>query len=303
MSASTTERPGRALPDGIWGFPVSPFTAAGELDLDGLRAGIELQVDAGIDAIVVNGALAEVDALDGGEWVAAASAAAAYADRVPVLAALPPDQGSALAAARAAASLRLAALLVLPPHGGSGADLVARARAAVEIAGVPAVVYQRGTALLDLALVAEAVADGAVIGVKDGTRDLRALRRLMQGLDDRVTIAAAFEDMTLPYWALGVDALCPASTVHDPAYSCAWLHYLRAGDVAAARALLEAFAYPFTDLRLSRPGIDVAVVKEAIRLRGYPAGSVREPAVGLTDGECAAVAALLGRLDASLAAW
>lgn len=303
MSASTAERVSQPLPGGIWGFPVSPFAASGELDLDGLRGGIELQVDAGIDAIVVNGALAEVEALDPGEWRAAATVGAEFAERVPVLVALPPDESAALAAARSAASLRLAGMLVLPPHGGTGAELVARARRAVEIAGLPAVLYQRGNVRLDDAMVAGAVAEGAVVGVKDGTRDLRALRKLMQALEGRVTIAAAFEDMTLPYWALGVDVLCPASTVHDPAYSRAWLRLLRAGDLASARELLEAFAYPFTDLRLSRPGIDVAVVKEAIRLRGHPAGPAREPGVALNAVECADVAALLRSLDASMASW
>lgn len=306
MTASTTssaEPAARLLPAGIWGFPISPFTAGGALDLEGLCVGIELQIDAGIDAIVANGALAEVEDLDAGEWAAAASAAVTYADRVPVLLALPPDRDAALAAARVAAPLRPAALLVLPPPGGTGAELVEQARAVVEIAGVPAVLYQRGSAILDASEVAEAAAAGAVVGVKDGTRDLRALRRLMQGLEGGITIAAAFEDMTLPYWALGVDALCPASTVHDPAYARRWFAHLQRGDLAAARALLQAFAYPFTDLRLSRPGIDVAVVKEAIRLRGHPAGPVRKPGVALTAAECDAIGDLLRRLDASLGAW
>jgi 5-dehydro-4-deoxyglucarate dehydratase len=293
----------RQLPGGIWGFPVSPFTATGELDVEELVAGIELQISGGMDAIVVNGALAEVDALDAGEWADAASAAASFSARVPVMVALPTGEQAALAAARAAGSIAPAAMLVLPPRDGSGAALVARARAAVEVAGVPAVLYQRGAAQIEPALVEAAIDEGAVVGIKDGTRDFRALRRLMGRLDDRVTIAAAFEDMTLAYWALGVDALCPASTAHDPAYARACSTHLANGDVATARALLGAFAYPFTDLRLSRPGIDVAVVKEALRLRGHAAGRVRPPGEDLTEGERAAVAALLARLDASRSLW
>jgi 5-dehydro-4-deoxyglucarate dehydratase len=295
--------PTRQLPHGIWGFPITPFTPSRELDLDGLAAGIELQIAGGVDALVVNGALAEVDALDDGEWRAAAETAGAFADRIPVIVTLPGGEREAMAAARSTASLPAAAMLVLPPPGGNGAQLVERARAVVEIAGVPAVLYQRGTALLEHDLIAAAIDDGAVIGVKDGTRDMRGVRRLIGELGGRVTIAAAFEDMTLPYWALGVDALCPASTAHDPAYSRAWLTHLGRSDVSSARSLLEAFAYPFTDLRLSRPGIDVAVVKEAVRLRGLAAGPVRAPGDELTAAEREAVAALVTRLDASKPLW
>ncbi len=293
----------RQLPAGIWGFPVSPFTETDALDLAGLTAGIELQISGGVDAIVVNGALAEVDALDAGEWAAAAAAAADFSGRVPVLVTLPAGEREAMAAARAAGALAVAALIVLPPPGGTGADLVARARTAAEIAGLPAVLYQRGSAQIDPASIEAAVGEGAIVGIKDGTRDLRALRRLMGRLEGRVAIAAAFEDMTLAYWALGVDALCPASTAHDPGYSRAWSAHLASGDVASARALLQAFAYPFTDLRLSRPGIDVSVVKEALRLRGLPAGTARPPAAELRADERVAVAGLLARLDASRALW
>ena len=253
---------------------MSPFRSAGALDLAGLAAGIELQVAGGVDAIVVNGALAEVDALDHGEWVAATAAAAGFSSRVPVLAALPADKSAALASARAVAAFPVAAMLVLSEPGISGEELVARARAAVEAAGVPAVLYQRGDVRLEAGQLSEAIAEGAVIGVKDGTRDFRALRRLIDALRGEITVAAAFEDMSLPYWALGVDALCPASTAHDPAYSRAWFGQLQVGDLAAARRMLEVFAYPLTDLRLSRPGIDVAVVKEVLRLRGHAAGPV-----------------------------
>ena len=293
----------RQLPAGIWGFPVSPFTESGALDLAGLAAGIELQVTGGVDAIVVNGALAEVDALASGEWAAAAATAAAFSGRVPILVTLPGREREALAAARAAGSLAVTAMIVLPPPGGTGADLVARARAAVEIAGLPAVLYQRGSAQIDARF--------------HRGRRRRRCRRRRQGrharpasapagdgrLEGRVAIAAAFEDMALAYWALGVDALCPASTAHDPAYSRAWSAHLASGDVASARALLQAFAYPFTDLRLSRPGIDVSVVKEALRLRGLPAGTARAPAAELTGDERAAVVGLLARLDASRALW
>jgi 5-dehydro-4-deoxyglucarate dehydratase len=296
-------RPAPVVPGGIWSFPISPFTAEGELDADGLVASIERQVADGVDAIVVNGALAEVDSLTPREWAIAASAAAGFAARVPILAALPSEGKAALAAASAVAASPVTALLVLPQLSTTGDKLVSHARAVSQAAGVPTVLYQRGSMRLDARQLSAPIADGTVVGLKDGTRDFRALRRLMEELAGEITIAAAFEDMSLPYWALGVDAFCPASTAHDPAYSRAWFVRLQRGDVAGARTLLEAFAYPLTDLRLSRPGIDIAVVKEVVRLRGHAAGGVRAPGAELTESERARVAALVARLDEDRANW
>jgi dihydrodipicolinate synthase/N-acetylneuraminate lyase len=297
LTASET----RPLPGGIWGFPVSTFSGDGELDAGAFAAGVRHQVDGGVSAVVVNGALAEADTLDTREWRIAAETALAVVDgRVPVVAALPAPEDSARAAARLAGELGVAAMLVLPPRDDPAA-LLAHARGAADLASLPVVLYQRGRVRLSADALEPAVRDRTVIGVKDGTRDLRAFRRLLDELGDGIVSAAAFEDMSLPYWGLGVDALCPASVAHDPAYALAWHSLLASGEIEAARGLLRAFAYPFTDLRLSRPGIDVAVVKEAMALRGLRAGGARAPGQPLSEPERAQVRGLLRRLDAAMA--
>jgi dihydrodipicolinate synthase/N-acetylneuraminate lyase len=96
---------------------------------------------------------------------------------------------------------------------------------------------------------------------------------------------------------MGVEAFAPASTAYAPGYARAWVAQLDAGDVRAARELLAAHAYPIVDLRLSRPGIDVSVVKEAMAALGLPTGLTRPPARPLTEAERARVHELVGRLD------
>jgi dihydrodipicolinate synthase/N-acetylneuraminate lyase len=56
-----------------------------------------------------------------------------------------------------------------------------------------------------------------------------------------------------------------------------------------------------TDLRLSRPGIDVSVMHAAMEACGVPSGGVRAPALPLDRDERRRVAGLVGRLPEALA--
>jgi 5-dehydro-4-deoxyglucarate dehydratase len=137
-------------------------------------------------------------------------------------------------------------------------------------------------------------------GLKDGHRDVRRHRQLRGAAGGRLLWLSAWEDVALAFWATGCDAYAPASTAYAPGYARAWLAALDRGDVDGARALLEAHAYPLTDLRLSRPGIDVAVVKAVAGELGLELGDVRPPAQPLTAGELGRVRELAGELDALL---
>ena len=55
--------------------------------------------------------------------------------------------------------------------------------------------------------------------------------------------------------------------------------------------------YPLTDLRLSRPGISVSVIKEAMRVRGLPGGQVRPPGLELEPAEKERVRAILAQVS------
>jgi dihydrodipicolinate synthase/N-acetylneuraminate lyase len=75
---------------------------------------------------------------------------------------------------------------------------------------------------------------------------------------------------------------------------------LRRGDRDEATRLQRLFAWPVTDLRLSRPNIDITVVHEFAREFGLPVGALRPPAEPLTATEGAEVrrlAAVLRTLE------
>ena len=285
---------------GLWAFPLTPFDRDGAIALRTLGELVERQIGGGVDAIVSLGIIAEVESLSPAEWLQLAVALGDVVDgRCPHLLTLPPGGAAALAAAEHASAARADAVVYVP----SATDVEALPETVAELgdrARVPVIVYQRGQVRLPIAALERTADTGWLAGLKDGTFDVRHFRRIEAALHDVLVLAVAWEDAVLAYAPYGVDAFCPASNAHDPAYSRAWYERLRAGDVEGAHALLEAFGHPFSDLRLQRPGIDVDVVKEALRARGLDAGGVRPPGVAATAGERARARALLDQLDAAL---
>jgi 5-dehydro-4-deoxyglucarate dehydratase len=245
------------------------------------------------------GAIAQIELLSAAEWRACAAEVIGRARGLPAVVSIPATDDR-LELVVAAAELGADALLVLP-HTGDVGEVGRRLRAIAERApGLPLVLYHRGALELapdDLRRLCELP---ALAGVKDGHRDVRRYRRLREALGDRLLWVSAWEDVALPFWSLGCDAYAPASTAYEPAYARAWFACLQAADLEGARRLLAAHAYGMVDLRLSRPGIEVSVVKAAMAARGVAAGDLRAPALELTDAEHARVLELVRDLDTAL---
>lgn len=283
---------------GIWGFPVTPFDEQDQVDLDALRLGVEVQINGGADVIVALGAVAEIDSLTADEWqTALETIIEAVAGRRPVLVTLPAGLGPARQAAVQAAKAGADALVVLPPEGAGLAGLKSYLTELAGLSQLGLILYQRGSLRLQPADLAQLVELTALIGLKDGQRDLRRFRQLKEAVGDRLVFAAAFEDMALAYWVMGADAFCPTSVIHDPAYTRRWYQCLQSGDLSTAQHLMAKLGYPLTDLRLSRPGISVSVIKEAMRCRGLPGGRVRPPALELEPVEQARVRDILSHIS------
>jgi dihydrodipicolinate synthase/N-acetylneuraminate lyase len=289
------------LSSGIWGFPLTPFDAD-SVDLDLLAAGVEHQLAGGVAVLCAGGTIAQADRLSDAERIACQrTIAAAGAGRAPVVATIVESPTAPRQAADAVAA-GASGLLVIPASPQPSAIRATLRAVAAGAGDVPLVLYHRPPLRLDpddLRRLADDVPQLA--WVKDGHRDVRGFRRL-RAAAPRLRWVSAWEDVALAFWALGCDTFAPASTAYAPEYAAAWFARLRAGDLPGATALLEAHAYPIVDLRLSRPAIDVAVVKAAMEACGVPAGGLRPPAEALTAAERDAVDVLVARMHDALEA-
>ena len=285
---------------GLWGFVLSPFAQA-ELDLPALGRAASFQVDAGVDVLCCCGAVAQADVLSPAEREASLTATVRAArGAVPVILALPVDADAPAAALRA---LRLGArgLLLLPASESAGemARTLERIRScAPELA---LVLYHRPPLRLEPQELAGLCTNPALVGVKDGHRDARLYRRLRGASRGRLSWIVAYEDLLLPFGAIGAEAFAPISASYAPGYARACLGLLADGDLPRLRTLLEAHAYPLMDLRVSRPGIDIAVVKQVQRACGVPAGGERPPQQPLSAQEEHAVERLVTDLRSAVA--
>ncbi len=285
----------RAPWGGVWGFPLTPFSEDGVDDTLLARA-TEFQVAGGVEVVCACGLIAQLEQLTPDEHRASVQTViGAAAGRVPVVITVRAGEGAAAAAAHAAGLG--AAGIVAVPTSADPALVRAQLRAIAAAApGLPQVLYHRPPLALtpgDLRALAEV---DELAWVKDGHRDVR-MYRLLRAAVPRLRWVSAWEDVALAFWGMGVGAFAPASTAYAPGYARAWLGRLHDGDLDGARTLLESHAYPIVDLRLSRPGIDVSVVKEAMAALGLPTGLARPPAQPLTDAERARVHELVARLD------
>jgi len=285
---------------GIWGFPLTPF-AGGGIDLDALARAVEHQATGGVDVLCACGAIAQGDLLTSEEWRACVAEIVGASRRIPVVATIPAQLEPGPTAA-AAVELGAAALLLLPASGDAVAEAARLQGVAAAAPGVPVVLYHRSPLMLTPDALLALCEIPELQGLKDGHRDARAFRRLRGAACDRLLWLSAWEDVALPFHALGCEAFAPASASYAPAYARAWLSCLEGGDHSGAARLLEAHAYPMVDLRLSRPGIDVGVVKAAMAACGLPAGETRPPAAQLTSAERARVDELVSDLQNLLGA-
>jgi dihydrodipicolinate synthase/N-acetylneuraminate lyase len=277
---------------GLWAFIPTPFAPGGDVDEESL-AGHSPRICGPADCVVALGAIAEVDYLTDDEWTRClAIAGPTVPATTPLIVGLPVD---AERAARLAAGVdQSAAAAVLVPLG--DADARRQVLTIADRSRRPVVPYLRRPEDTEPRLLEALFSTDVVVGFKDGLRDPLSCRRLRRQLGP-VPISAAWEDVALGYWAYGADAVSPASAVHDPAYARRWIDVLARDGPHDARRLLDLFGHPFSDLRRSRPGIDIACVKYALALRGHCTPMTRAPSTKLTSAEELEIRRLLDAID------
>jgi len=168
----------------------TPFTASGEIDLDGWRRLLQGQLDGGTQAIVVAGSTGEAAALYDIEYDALLRSAVEHvAGRIPVLAGtgLSNTAKTVEQTRRAAALGADAALVVTPPYVRPTQDgLLAHYRAVADDGAIPIVLYNvPGRTGCDMSpdTVAALTPHERIVGIKEAVSD-----------PDRMTALLALQD-------------------------------------------------------------------------------------------------------------
>lgn len=286
---------------GIIAYPVTPFSADGDVDLKALDALIERLVADGVHGIAPLGSTGESAYLSDAEWEAVADTSIrAVRKRVPTVVGISDlTTAGAVRRARFAEQAGADAVMVLPvSYWKLGNDeIVGHYRAIGDAIGIPVMLYNNpATSGVDMspeliATICRTVDN--VTMVKESTGDIMRMHRLAQLSDGAIPFYNGSNPMALAALAAGAAGWCTAAPNLNARLPLALVEAVRAGDLARAREVFHA-QLPLLQFIVSG-GLPVTV-KAGLRLRGFDAGEPRKPLLPLGEDRTRDLARLLAAL-------
>jgi 5-dehydro-4-deoxyglucarate dehydratase len=286
---------------GLLSFPVTPFTAANEVDLPRFREHIQYMAGQRPDGLFVCGGTGEFYSLGLDEYQALVRAAVEeVGGRLPIVAGVGYGTRLALDFVRAAEQAGADGLMVMPPYlvQAEQEGLLQHYRAIAASTRLGVILYQRDNAIFAPATVARLAEAPNVIGFKDGHGDMERLLRIRMAVGDRLAMLNGMPtaELSVPAF-LGVGVRSYSSAVFNFVPEIAWAFYRATaeGDEARRARLLEGFYRPFAELRDRVKGYAVVLIKAGVGVRGRPVGPARAPLVGPTPEHAAELRAIVER--------
>ncbi|MFM7208156.1 MAG: 5-dehydro-4-deoxyglucarate dehydratase [Planctomycetaceae bacterium] len=291
------------LSSGLLSFPVTDFTAGGDLDPRGYAARLEWLAPFGAAALFAAGGTGEFFSLTPQDYADVIRVAVATCrGRVPIVAGAGGATRVAIECARTAERLGAAGVLLLPhylteaPQDGVAAHVEAVCRSV----GIGVIVYNRGPCRLTAAHL-ERLAERCpnLVGYKDGLGDIELMVSIRRRLGDRLAYLGGLptaEVYAAAYRAMGVPVYSSAVFNFVPRTALEFHRALTLGDEATVGRLLDAFFLPVVELRGRSPGYAVSLIKAGCRIVGRDAGPVRPPLVDLKPDEVERLAVVIHAL-------
>lgn len=275
----------RSRLEGVIAFPITPFTADLELDLAALRENCEFMVAGGVHALVAAGGTGELYSLTPEEHrQVVAAVVQAVGGRVPVIAGTGYGVAIGAALARNAEEVGADGILMLPPYYVNAdpeglLDYYLGVAGATRLGVFP---YSRDWVTFTPASLRKLAEIPNVIAYKDGQGDLRAFSRLRHAGGDRLLwLGGVGDDMVAGYFAAGAKGFTSSVANYMPEVSVELFEQAKAGNFERVRQITAEKIQTFYDLRVSRKGYEVSMVKEAMEMLGHKAGPVRPPLVNV----------------------
>jgi 4-hydroxy-tetrahydrodipicolinate synthase len=276
----------------------TPFTDAGELDLEKLRFLVDRSIDGGVDGVVACGSTGEFAALSSAERELVVKTVVEHAaGRVPVIA----QTGAtttveAIRLSRAAQEVGADVLMLVTPYYEpltleETIDYIKTVAASVQI---PVMLYNIPAATglnLDPATIATLAREVENIRyVKDSSANMEQALQLIHHHSNDIATFIGWDSYTFSALMEGAAGVMAGAANVVPREIVAVARALDAGDIAGAQAAWK-HVYPVIDGLLSLPF--VSAIKEALNLLGHPVGAPRHPVSALTADESARVDELL----------
>lgn len=233
---------------GVFPAVTTKFTPQDTLDEAEMARCFRLQLEAGVDGLIVCGSLGEASTLEFEEKLVVLDVARQVADgRVPVLmTVVEGSTGRACRMAEAAAKRGADGLMVLPgvPYRSLPAETMAHYRAVARAGGLPVMLYNNPVSYgVDITpeMFAEAADEPLFVAIKESSDDVRRITRLIRLTGDRYALFCGVDNLALEAAAMGADGWVAGLVDAFPAETVAIWQLSQAGRYAEALALYRWF--------------------------------------------------------------
>lgn len=285
---------------GVISFPITPFKADLEIDVDALKRNVGWLVERGIRTLVAAGGTGELYSLTMEEaGLVHRTVIEAAGGRAAVICGVGGKLKEAQKLAAEAEKHGAAGILMLPAAYGTAPDdgmlaFYAGIAKSVKIGVLP---YARDWAVFTPDLMARLAEQPNVVAYKDGSADLRLWARIRARLGDRlVWVGGVGDDMVHTYFAAGAEGFTSSVANFMPDVALELYRLASGGEFEKARQLFEEKVADFYALRAKRRGYEVSSVKYAMELCGLTAGPVRPPLTELAGEDRKVVEGVVERL-------
>jgi 4-hydroxy-tetrahydrodipicolinate synthase len=247
------------------------FHADESLDHKEMERCFALQIDAGVDGLIVAGSLGEGPMLSNDEKTEIFRIAKSVAGKLPVLVTVN-EAGTreAEAAARAAAKAGADGLMVVPSmvYHTNPAETVATLNDVANAGGIPVMIYSNKIAYrVDVTcdIMEELAANPLFVAVKESSDDIRRSTDIFNRFGDRFDLFTGVDNLAYEALAVGAVGWVAGLVVAFPKETVQIYQLMRAGRTAEALAIYRWFR-PLLDLDVSSYLVQNIKLAEAIAI-------------------------------------
>ena len=275
--------------EGIYPAVLTPFTKEGEIDFEMFALNTEAQIKAGVHGIILAGTLGEASALETEEKFELLKYAKKITHgRIPVILNLSENTTkNAINFAQKAKESGADGLMLLPPmrYKADNREVVEYFKAVASATDLPILIYNNPVdygIYVTLDMFEELIEYPTIQAVKESTRDLANITRMINRFGKRIKILGGVDTICLETLMLGADGLVAGLVDAFPNETMAMYNYVKANEYDKAVAIYRWFM-PLLELDI-HPKL-IQYIKLAATAEGISSPYVRAPRLELLGEE------------------
>ncbi len=286
--------------EGIFVPNITPFDKNGEVDLDALRELVEFWIEGKLAGLVPCGSNGEAPHLLREERRKVIKTVVDAANgRVPVIAGTGAiSTKETIQLTRDAEDIGVDAAMIVTPFyfKYSMKELYAHYSNVIEAVNIPIILYNvpkfTGFSMQPELVHKLVIEYSNIIGIKDSSGSLSQISELIRLVGDKIAVLAGTADVVLPTLMLGGKGAIIAVANVEPKLCSSLYKTFKDGKFDEAAKLQRKISY--LNEILVRRYCQLSAIKEALNLKGLPAGHPRKPTLPLENSDREKIKKLLG---------